>query len=126
MILINFGHPIAPEQRADIEAKCNAQIEQELDIKTQFDPEQPFDAQVKTLVDSVGLSGAQWQTLPILVSLPTLHVIAAVTLAELNGRMGYFPSIVRLKPVPDAAPPRFQLAEIVNLQAVRDRARQER
>ncbi|NUL83297.1 MAG: hypothetical protein HUU60_11330 [Armatimonadetes bacterium] len=126
MILINFGHPLTPEQRVAIEQSCSASIERETEIKAQFDPDQPFAAQAKALVDSAGLSGTEWQTLPILVSLPTLHVIAAVTLAELNGRMGYFPSIVRLKPVPDSTPPVFQLAEIINLQAVRDKARQER
>ncbi len=45
-------------------------------------------------------------------------------LAELHGRMGYFPSILRLRPVRDSLPPAFEIAEILNLQALRDRARQ--
>jgi hypothetical protein len=37
--------------------------------------------------------------------------------------MGYFPAVLRLRPVPDSNPPQFEVAEIVNLQAVRDAAR---
>jgi hypothetical protein len=40
--------------------------------------------------------------------------------------MGYFPSVLRLRPVPDSNPPQFEVAEIINLQAVRDRAREHR
>ncbi len=49
-------------------------------------------------------------------------------LAELHGRMGYFPPCIRMRPVvgPDGqriVPPRFEVAEILNLQAIRDEAR---
>jgi len=40
--------------------------------------------------------------------------------------MGYFPPCVRLRPVKDALPPRFEVAEVLNLQAVRDGARRKR
>jgi hypothetical protein len=46
-----------------------------------------------------------------------------VLLAELHGRMGYFPAIVRLRPMPESVPPRFEVAEVINLQAVREHAR---
>ncbi len=44
-------------------------------------------------------------------------------LAELHGRMGYFPAIVRIRPVVDSLPPRYEVAEIINLQNVRETAR---
>jgi hypothetical protein len=47
-------------------------------------------------------------------------------MAELHGRMGYFPAVIRLKPIPDSLPPQFEFAEIINLQAVRDQARAQR
>jgi hypothetical protein len=40
--------------------------------------------------------------------------------------MGYFPAHVRTRPVADALPPRYEVAEILNLQAVRDQARMQR
>ncbi|MGH2522324.1 MAG: CRISPR-associated protein Csx15, partial [Anaerolineales bacterium] len=45
---------------------------------------------------------------------------------ELHGRMGYFPPLIRLRPVQEALPPRYEVAEILNLQAVRDGARLKR
>lgn len=58
----------------------------------------------------------------MIVSLPALSSIAAVTLARLHGLMGHFPTIVRIAPVPNAAIPRFEVAEIINLNDLRIRA----
>jgi hypothetical protein len=40
--------------------------------------------------------------------------------------MGYFPPVVRLRPVAGSLPPRYEVAEILNLQAIRDEARKRR
>jgi hypothetical protein len=61
-----------------------------------------------------------------LVNLPALAPAAAALLAELHGRMGYFPAIVRIRPVAGSTPPAYEVAEIINLQAVRDAARERR
>lgn len=92
----------------------------------QFDHVRPFAEQVNALADALGLSSTQWQTEPILVNLPALAPIAAVLIAELHGRMGYFPAIFRVRPVADSTPPVYEVAEIINLQAVRDMARERR
>jgi len=60
------------------------------------------------------------------VNLPSLSVVAALVVTELHGRCGYFPAVLRLKPVSDTTPLQFAVAEIVNLQMVRDAARQTR
>jgi hypothetical protein len=62
----------------------------------------------------------------MLVNLPSLNVIAALLLAELHGRCGYFPAVLRLQPIPHTTPPQFAVAEILNLQQVREAARQRR
>ena len=72
------------------------------------------------------LTSEAWQTTPLLIVLPALNFITAVLLAELHGRMGYFPPIVRLRPAAGSTPPRFEVAEIINLQAVREGARRQR
>lgn len=82
--------------------------------------------QVAALVDQACLSPAERQTRPLLVNPPSLNFIAAVLLAELHGRCGYFPAMLRLRPVPESAPPRYEVAEIINLQSVRDEARKRR
>lgn len=123
MILLNFSHPFTAEHQAQVEALSGQTIDRVLNAPAQFDHMQPFAAQVTALVDSLGLSPEEWQTLPVLVNPPALNVIAVTLLAELHGRMGYFPAVVRLRPVANSTPPRFEVAEIINLQDVRDAAR---
>lgn len=126
MILINFAHPITEHQKAQIENITGKQIDRVIDIPVQFDNAQPFEPQVLSLLDRVGLSSQEWPTLPILINLPSMNVITAILLAELHGRMGYFPTIIRLRPVQGNTPPQFEVAEVINLQAIRDRARARR
>jgi hypothetical protein len=123
VILINFGHPLTDEQRAQLDTLAGQPVERIVDVPTQFDHRHPFPDQVRALVDGLELSPAEWQTLPILVNPPALNAIAVTLLAELHGRMGHFPAIVRLRPVANSPVTRYEVAEIVNLQAVRDAAR---
>ena len=126
MLVLNFSHPLTPQQLQRIGELSEQQVERVMDIPAQFDHEQPFAGQVRELVDGVGLSPEQWQTTPLLINPPSLSLIAATLLAELHGRMGYFPAVLRLRPVPGSNPPQFEVAEIINLQAVRDTARKRR
>lgn len=123
MILLNFTHPLTPEHLAQIEALTGQAIGRVVDAPAQFDVAAPFAPQVADLVDSLGLSPVAWQTEPILINPPALNVIAATLVAELHGRMGYFPPVLRLRPVAGSLPPRFEAAEIINLQVVREQAR---
>lgn len=125
MLVLNFSHPLTPDHLARI-AEWTGQEPRVIEVPTQFDHEQPFAEQVRELVDGVGLSPEQWQTTPLLINPPSLSLIAATLLAELHGRMGYFPAVLRLRPVPGSNPPQFEVAEIINLQAVRDTARKRR
>jgi len=123
MILLNFSHPLTPQQLQRIGELSGQQVERVMDIPTQFDHEQPFAEQVRELVDGIGLSPDQWQTTPLIINPPGYAPAAVALLAELHGRMGYFPAMVRLRPVPDSNLTRYEVAEILNLQALRDRAR---
>ncbi len=126
MILLNFSHPITPEQRGQIESLTGNALARVVDLAVHFDQEQPFQPQLAQVLSQVQFTPQEWQTAPIIVNLPSYNYIAAMTLAELHGRMGYFPPILRLKPVEKAIPPRFEVAEVINLQAMRDAARKER
>lgn len=126
MILLNFAHPLTADQVRQIESLAGQAVERVIEITSQIDPQQPLAPQVTAMADSAGLTPAEWQSLPILVNLPSLNFSAALLVAELHGRMGYFPACLRLRPVKDAVPPRFEAAEVLNLQGVRDAARQRR
>ncbi len=126
MILLNFSHPLTPEQLAQVAELTAQPIDRVLSLPAQFDHQQPFGSQLEQLMAQIDLSPDDWQTASILVNPPSLNFIAALLLAELHGRMGYFSPIVRLRPVEGALPPRYEVAEILNLQAVRDVARLKR
>lgn len=126
MIVLNFSHPLTPEQTGQIEALTQQKIEQVVDIPVQFDNDQAFEPQLQELMAKLPLTSDELQTKPILVNLPSLNTIAALLLAELHGRMGYFPPVLRLRLIANTTPTKFEVAEILNLQVVRDKARQER
>lgn len=126
MILLNFTHPLTAAQRAQVEALAGQPLERIVDAPAQLDHERPFAAQVSALVDGVGLSSTEWQMLPLLVNPPALNAIAVTLLAELHGRAGYFPPVLRLRPIEGAPLPTYEVAEIILLQAVRDAARKRR
>jgi len=126
MLLLNFSHPLIPDQVREIEAIVGQTVERIIDAQVHFDHTCPFGEQVRELVDGLGLTSPQWQQEALLVNPPALNFIAVTLLAELHGRMGYFPPVVRLRPVSGSTPPRFEVAEIINLQAVRDTARSRR
>jgi hypothetical protein len=123
MLLLNFSHPLTPDQVKGIEAITEQTVERTIEAQTQFDHARLFPEQVRELVDGLGLTSAQWQQEALLINPPALNAIAVTLLAELHGRMGYFPPVVRLRPVAGSTPPRFEVAEVINLQQVRDEAR---
>ena len=123
MVLLNFGHPLTREHLDKLQEISGTENIEVVQVKTMLDHRRPFAEQVRRLMDSIQLSPEEWQTVPLLVNLPSLNVIAALVLAEMHGRCGYFPPVIRLRPVEGSVPPRFEVAEILNLQAVRDAAR---
>lgn len=126
MILINFSHPLTPAQITQIERLTNRKIARVIEQMPQFDQRQSFTEQARALVDSIGLTPGEWQSASITVIPPALNFIAVIVLAELHGRMGYFPTIARLRPLAGTTPLQFEIAEVINLQSVRDAARARR
>jgi hypothetical protein len=138
VIVVNFAHPITAAQKVRIAEMCagtraatgvadGTQVAVEvIDVPVQLDLQASLPPQVVALVDSVGLSPAEWQSERLIVNLPGYVPACAVLLAELHGRMGYFPSILHLRPVLGQATPVFEVAAIINLQEVREQARTRR
>lgn len=126
MLVLNFSHPLTDAQRSQIEALTGQPLTDLRQLQTQFDEQQPFAPQLAALMATLDLTPAQWQGEPLLVILPSLNFIAAVLLAELHGRMGYFPPVVRTRPVAGSVPRRYEVAEILDLQALREAARRQR
>jgi hypothetical protein len=128
MNILNFAHPFTEAQLVQIRDLLPEQplALQVFHLPAHFDAQTPYLPQVQLLLSKIPLSPDDLQTAAIIINLPSFSAIAALVLAELHGRLGYFPPVLRLRPVEGALPPRFEVAEILNLQDVRDAARAKR
>lgn len=125
MILINFSHPLTDQQLAQVVALVGATPEVRA-IDAQIDRERPLAEVAVELVDRVGLTADEWQTIPLLINPPALAPLAVVVLAEIHGRAGGFPAMLNVRPVAGSVPTRYEVAEVLNLQALREAARRRR
>lgn len=123
MVIINFSHPLSEQHIQQIQQLSGQDINAVHDIPCLLDHGESFIEQIRRLADSVPVPPDVWQTSPLLVNLPSLHTAAALMLAELHGRMGHFPTVIRMRPVAGATPTRFEVAELINLETVRQSAR---
>jgi hypothetical protein len=126
IVVVNFAHPLTGAQREQVASLAGRPVVRVVDVPAHIDVEADVGRQATALVDRAGLSAGEWQTLPLVVNPPGLAPLAAAVLAELHGRMGYFATILRIRPMAGSAPTRYEVAELLNLQALRDAARERR
>lgn len=126
MILLNFSHPLTEAQVGQIEALAGRPITRLVESMPQFDNNREMGPQIVELADGVGLTSREWQTPPLLVNLPGLAAGAACLLAEIHGRHGGFPVVVRLAPFMVGALSEYRVAELMNLHSMREAARERR
>lgn len=125
MFLLNFSHPLTSEQIEQAKRLANENIGEVRTIAVQIDHAYPLDQQITALVDTVGLTAQEWQTTRLLINPPGYAPAALVLLAELHGRIGHFPTLLRLRPAQSPITT-YEAAELINLQAIRDAARRKR
>lgn len=125
MLILNFTHPLTAEQRAQIERLADAPIEEVRTIPVQITQEESLEQQIVAIVDATHLTSEEWQTRPLLINPPGYAPAAFVLLAELHGRIGHFPSLIRLRPKHGAVTG-YEVAELLNLQTIREQARRRR
>lgn len=125
MILLNFSHPLSAEQAAQVAALLGGPLAVRT-IPAHFDHARPFAPQVAALADAAGLSPDEWQTAPLLINLPGYAPAVGSLLAEIHGRSGHFPALLRLSPVAGSVPTVYAASEVIDLQGVRDAGRSSR
>jgi hypothetical protein len=128
MLILNYAHPLTPEMLGQIAVLLVTEAEnlQEMRLTNQIDRSKPIAEEVIRLADAAGLSADEWQTKSFLLNPPGLSLSALALVAELHGRCGYFPTVLAVSPVLESTPPQFMVTGLVNLQSVRDEARQRR
>ena len=125
MILLNFSHPFSSQQISQLETLVGQAVERVVELPMQLDPALPFAPQVEEFFRLVPLDGRAFQSADIVVALPSLNFAAALVLAELHSRMGHFPAVVRLR-TSSGLLPRYEVAEVLDLQAIRAQSRKAR
>ncbi|GHO49666.1 CRISPR-associated protein Csx15 [Ktedonospora formicarum] len=125
MIVLNFSHPLTLAQQEQIERLAGRTIEEVRTIPVQIDQEQPMEPQIVTALEMVHLTTEQWQTFPLVINPPGYAPASMVLLAELHGRIGHFPVFIRLRPRHGTVTT-YEVAELLNLQIIRDNARKRR
>jgi len=126
IVIVNFSHPITDAQRTQVESLAGNPVSRVCDVAVDMHVDQAVLPQTVSWVDQVELSPHDWQTLPIVVNLPGLAIAAGCLLAELHGRLGHFPTVMRIRPVGGSVPVRYEVAELIDLQRARDDARARR
>ncbi len=137
MYLINFGHPVTPTQLAQIgellaksEPAAGLKVGRVINVPVQVDlydsEDNALASQAEFFVRECNLTPTEWQTVPLLISLPGLAPIAACLLAELEGRIGHLPSICVMRPVAGTPVTLYEVSAILNLQDIRSEARKRR
>ena len=121
--ILNFSHPITYIQKEKIENIIQKPIKEIIELQTQLDESSSFRPQLCDLVNQAKISSESLQQGEYIVNLPGFSPAAAVLISELHGRMGHFPTVIRLKKVEGSTPPVYYVEEIMDLQAVRDEAR---
>lgn len=122
MILLNYAHPLSDAQLAQVAALLGEAPALRA-VPVHIDRGAPLAQTAASLADAAALSPAEWQTAPLLLNPPGLAPLALALLAELHGRSGYFLPVLNIRPVAGATPPRYEVAEIVNLQSIREAGR---
>lgn len=123
-LVLNFVRALTPAQIDQLRCLLGA-LPEVIDLPgapVQFPAERLLDESVTDVLDSAGLTLDQWTSLSIIVNLPGLAPAASAIIAEIHGRTGHFPHVIRLTPSPEDSSV-YIVSEVVKLQNIRDAAR---
>lgn len=120
-ILINFARSMNSAQIKQLEHLLGAEIDERIDVPGQLQDDQPYLPQVRAMISTVGLTPAEWQSLPLVVNIHPFAPGAAAVLAWLHGLRGHFPDVVRM--MRNEQTGHFEVVEVLKLQSVRNEIR---
>jgi hypothetical protein len=124
LVLLNFSHALTPDQIEAVGRLADAAVDRVVEEPLQLINELPFAPQVRSAVDELPITDREWQFGSFVLHLPGLSPIAALVLAEMHGRTGGFPAIVRMSR--SGMLNQYEVAEVIGLQPAREVARMAR
>jgi len=124
-VVLNLGHPFSEGALADLREHLGCDEITILNLPSAYDLNAPFEQQVTDQLDAANLTSIDWQNLPLLLIPPSLAVASPVVLAQIHGRRGSFPGLVRQVRTAGVLGA-WRVAEVVDLEATRQAARERR
>ncbi len=124
MTILNLASPLSSEDKSMIAALCGRKARRVMDVALTFSETEPLAPQVRAMLDGLGLTSSDWQNQSIVVNLPDDPAAAALIVAEIAGRRGRTPSIIRWRRSSDHAG--MEPAEVISLHEIRKEARHQR
>lgn len=122
MIILNLAEPLSAEDASAIAALAGRRLRGVQSFQPKFSDDLPLAPQVRNFVDLMGYSPKDWQTMSMVICLPQDPVAAALFVAEVAGRRGRTPTIVRFRT--DANTGKREPSELISLHEVRKEAQQ--
>jgi hypothetical protein len=119
---LNFAHPLTAQQQTQIEQLAGTSIENIIDIPTLINEEELLQPQIISMIDAIDQSTHDWHKRHILINPPGYAPAALLLLAEIHGRIGHFPTLIRIRPKHGSITT-YEVIELLNLQTLRDAAR---
>lgn len=120
-ILINFAREVDELQIEQLRKLLQAEIDEIINVPSQLFDKHPYLPQVRAMINAVGLTPSEWQSLPLVVNIHPFAPAAAAVLAWIHGLRGFFPEIVRM--ACNEQNNRFEVVEILPIQSVRNETR---
>jgi hypothetical protein len=123
-LILNFARPLTHAQLLQLQGLLGA-LPEVVDlpgIPVQFGDDTSLAGQVVDVLDNAGVTLEEWAALHFIINPPGLAPAASAVLAEIHGRSGHFPHVIRMAPTPEDRNV-YKVVEIVKLQNIRDAAR---
>lgn len=122
LIVLNFNRALTPTQVTQLEQQLGEAIHTIIALDQRFDDKRPYAPQCIALLNRLGWTPEQWETTPLLILPPGFAAATLTLISIIHGRRGYFPAMARFRPEETGTRTDYVLAEIINLQALRNGA----
>ena len=128
MRILNFSYTLTETQEKQIQKLLNLNDDewQEVDIRrieARLNIDKDMQKQIERILASIPMSLKEWQAKPVMIVPPPIAHSAILIAVGIFSICGYFPPIIRRKKQQNTLPPQFVVAEIIELDAFKNKAR---
>lgn len=124
MTILNLASQLSSDDVSAVAALSGRKPRRVVNVVPNFVESEPLGPQVRELLDGLGFSSADWEKQSIILNLPPDPAASALIVAEIAGRRGRTPSVIRWRTAPGGQG--REPAEVISLHEIRKEARHQR